>query len=220
MNPNQLFDYLDGKLSPADREQLEQKLMQDPQLQRQLSMARDIHRGMATTGRQEMVMPPEDPEAIARAGRMGRRIATAAIVLVVLNVAIGMAVIFHRSKKPPQPQRNETEIRQQLEHSLGAAGQHALPAPSLSDDEISVTAPKAEWENLSRSVIAAAQASGGSAVPEYSDSGITVVASIPKERAAEFRQHVVGSTVKVPSPPAELSGETTIVHVRIAEPGR
>ena len=40
MNPDKLFDYLDGKLSPADRTALEEKLMSDPQLRREFNVAR------------------------------------------------------------------------------------------------------------------------------------------------------------------------------------
>ncbi len=219
MNPDKLFDYLDGKLSPAARDDVEQKLATDPQLQRQLAMAREIHRGMSSTGRREVVVPPDDPATIERAGVIGRRIATAAIVLVVLNVAIGMAVIYGRSKKPPAAtiEQQHSAVRKQLEDSLGAAGRNALPAPSLTDDEINVTAPRAQWDALATAVVAAAEEVGGSGIQAPDDTGLTVMASIPKERTAEFRQRVVGSTMPVPATQGEPSGESAMVHVRIAE---
>ncbi|CAN5256478.1 hypothetical protein BH20VER2_BH20VER2_10640 [soil metagenome] len=219
MNPDKLFDYLDGKLSPAARDDVEQKLATEPQLQRQLAMAREIHRGMSSTGRREVVVPPDDPATIERAGVIGRRIATAAIVLVVLNVAIGMAVIYGRSKKPPAAaiEQQHSAVRKQLEDSLGAAGRNALPAPSLTDDEINVTAPRAQWDALATAVVAAAEEVGGSGIQAPDDTGLTVMASIPKERTAEFRQRVVGSTMPVPATQGEPSGESAMVHVRIAE---
>jgi len=219
MNPDKLFDYLDGKLSPAERDALEQKLATDPQLQRQLAMARQIHRGMGTTGHREVVLPPDDPAATARAGVLGRRIATAAIVLVVLNVAIGMAVIYGRSKKSPAAtaEQQHSAVRKQLEDSLGAAGRNALPAPSLTDDEINVTAPRAQWESLATAVLAAAEEVGGFGTQEPDENGITVMASIPKQRTAEFRQRVVGSTMPVPATQGLPSGESAMVQVRIAE---
>lgn len=219
MNPDKLFDYLDGKLSPAARDDVEQQLATDPQLQRQLAMAREIHRGMSSTGRREVVVPPDDPATIERAGVIGRRIATAAIVLVVLNVAIGMAVIYGRSKKPPAAaiEQQHSAVRKQLEDSLGAAGRNALPAPSLTDDEINVTAPRAQWDALATAVVAAAEEVGGSGIQAPDDTGLTVMASIPKERTAEFRQRVVGSTMPVPATQGEPSGESAMVHVRIAE---
>jgi anti-sigma factor RsiW len=55
MSPDKLFDYLDGKLSPADRTQLEEKLMSDPQLRQQFNIAREIHRSGRDS--REVVMP-------------------------------------------------------------------------------------------------------------------------------------------------------------------
>jgi hypothetical protein len=141
-------------------------------------------------------------------------------VLVVLNVAIGMAVIYGRSKKPPPPPPEQhSAIRKQLEDSLGAAGRSALPAPSLSDDEINLTAPQPEWETLAAAVVSAAAACGGSGIPAGDEAGITVTVIIPKERTGEFRQRVVGSALPVPAARA-ASGETAMVQVRIAEAGR
>src|ERR1700712_5177334 len=97
MNPDKLFDYLDGKLSPADREQLEQQLANDSQLLRQLAVARDIHRNMR--GSREVIMPSDDPAVAQGAGRLGRRIAIAAIVLVFANVLVGVIVIAGKSRK-------------------------------------------------------------------------------------------------------------------------
>src|SRR5438094_10176589 len=46
MNPDKLFDYLDGRLSAAERAALEEQLISDRQLQRALAVARQIHLGM------------------------------------------------------------------------------------------------------------------------------------------------------------------------------
>ena len=40
MNPERLFDYLEGNLPEFDRLQLEEQLAADPQLQRELALAR------------------------------------------------------------------------------------------------------------------------------------------------------------------------------------
>ena len=45
MNPDKLFDYLDGKLSPDERAELEEQLLSDPHLRRELTVARQIHAG-------------------------------------------------------------------------------------------------------------------------------------------------------------------------------
>ncbi|HEX8280353.1 MAG TPA: zf-HC2 domain-containing protein, partial [Chthoniobacterales bacterium] len=101
MNPDKLFDYLDGKLSPADREQLEEKLMSDAQLRRHFEVARQIHRGGRDT--REVVGSSEDAAAVERGGRMGRRIATAVIALVFVNVLVGLAIIGGRFKSKSNP---------------------------------------------------------------------------------------------------------------------
>src|SRR6266851_5335432 len=46
MNPDKLFDYLDGKLSETERAALEERLTSDQQLQREIAVARRIHAGM------------------------------------------------------------------------------------------------------------------------------------------------------------------------------
>jgi len=98
MTPDKLFDYLDGKLSPADRTALEEKLMSDAQLRRQFEVAREIHRSGRNS--REVIIPSDDPETVARGGRLGRQIATAAIALMFLNVVGGLAVITWKNKKP------------------------------------------------------------------------------------------------------------------------
>ena len=52
MNPDKLFDYLEGRLSPKERAALEQQLMSDEQLQREFAVARQIHAGMRGDSRE------------------------------------------------------------------------------------------------------------------------------------------------------------------------
>ena len=52
MNPDKLFDYLEGRLSPTERAALEEKLMSDKQLQREFARARGgAHAGAKRLGR-------------------------------------------------------------------------------------------------------------------------------------------------------------------------
>ena len=227
MNPDKLFDYLDGKLSPADRTQLEEKLMSDPQLRRQFNIARDIHRSGG--GSREVVLPvDDDPEKARRSGIMVRRIGAAAVVLVFLNVAVGLGVIAFKNKKGDNMKSKEAEIREQLSASLGAAAQNAMPPPSFASEEIRITAARAEWENVASRVLAAATAFGGSAakgLPE--ENTLTVMVDIPSSRDAEFRRVLTSAAAITPMPavgPGQTSGggasetsERTIVQVRIAE---
>src|SRR5437763_5419216 len=117
MNPDKLFDYLDGKLTPADRTALEEKLMSDAQLRKKFQVAREIHRTVG--GSREVIVPSDDPKTVARSGRLGRQISTAAIVLMFLNVVGGLAVITWKNQKPKGDRKHDTAVRQQLEESLG-----------------------------------------------------------------------------------------------------
>jgi anti-sigma factor RsiW len=217
MNPDKLFDYLDGKLEPGDRQQLEEKLMSDAQLRREFQIAREIHRSGGEA--REAIVVSEDPETVARAGRLGRRIATAAFALVVLNVVGGLGVIAWKQKKPAAERAQEAAVRRQLEQSLGAAGINALPTPSLSDDEVTMVAPRSEWDKLAGDVIKAAEACGGSGIRDADESRMLVTASIPRDRAADFRRQVLGPNASAPVTPASES-ETTTVQVRISETAR
>jgi len=227
MNPDKLFDYLDGKLSPADRAQLEEKLLSDPHLREQFNIARDIQRSGRDS--RELVRPSEDPAVVERGGRLGRRIATGAIVLVFLNVIIGLAVITAKNRKPAKENNKEAQIRQQLAASLGAAAENAMPPPSFAAAEIQLKAPRAEWESIASRVIAASGNFDGSATKALPDDNfMMVVADIPSNREAEFRQAVTSGATITPMPAISSgtgletpeSRERTIVQIRIAEAGR
>ena len=227
MSPDKLFDYLDGKLSPADRAQVEEKLMSDPQLRQQFNIARDIHRSGRDS--REVLLPTEDPAKVQRSGVLARRIATAAAALVLINVLAGLAVITYKNKKGNNANSKEAQIRQQLAASLGAAAENAMPAPTFTADEIRITAPRDQWEHIASRVLAAATAFGGSAtkgLPE--DNLMMVIADIPSSRDAEFRRVLTSAAAMSPMPavgpgstggpvPAGDENQRTIVQVRIAE---
>ena len=58
MNPDKLFNYLDGKLSSTEREELEDQLIRDPELQREFAMARNIHQRMSGEFREVILDEP------------------------------------------------------------------------------------------------------------------------------------------------------------------
>jgi anti-sigma factor RsiW len=187
MNPDKLFDYLDGNLPEYEREQVEQQLAVDSQLQRQLAMAREIHKGMRKHQSREVLIAPEDFEE-QRAGRIGRRVATAFIVLVMVNVFIGIAFIIgkHRPAKPPNP-----EVRQQITESLQKAAADAMPPPTLAD-EIVMSASAAERDALADKVVAAAAQVGGSAAKALpNEHTSTVIVEMPASRENDFRMALV-----------------------------
>ncbi len=237
MNPDKLFDYLDGKLSPADRTELEEKLMSDAQLRRQFNIAREIHRS-GSDSRETVV--PVDAATAEHGGRTGRRIATAAIVLVFMNVLIGLAVITVKNKKKSAADPKEAAIRQQLAESLGAAAQNAMPPPTFTANEIQIAAPRAAWGEIADKIVKGAGNFGGSAakgLPE--EDFVTVVADVPSKRESEFRQTVISAAAISPMPDilpgrtplsatstdssfttSVTASERTIVQIRIAEAAR
>ena len=72
MNPDKLFDYLEGRLPAAERAALEQRLISDKQLQRELAVARQIHAGMRGDSR-EVLLPPT-PEVTEQGRKMALRV--------------------------------------------------------------------------------------------------------------------------------------------------
>ena len=88
MNPDKLFDYLDGRLPDWERSQLEERLLSDPQLQRELEMARQIH--ARTRGDLREVLLENNNDTAARGRKLALRVGSAFILLIGLNVAIGL----------------------------------------------------------------------------------------------------------------------------------
>ncbi len=216
MNPDKLFDYLEGKLSPADRTELEEKLMSDAQLRREFNIAREIHRSGGDS--REVIVSGDDAAEAERGARMAKRIAIGAIALVFLNVVVGLGVITAKRSKPPAVPK-DAAVRQQLADSLGAAAKNAMPTPSLHDDEIQLSAPKSEWPNLSAAVVAAAEGSGGSAIKDEAETNLTVTARVPGDRVAEFRRKVLGPTAAA-NTAVQSTGETATIQVRISAPAQ
>ncbi|MGZ4966433.1 MAG: hypothetical protein ACXWGY_08375 [Chthoniobacterales bacterium] len=216
MNPDKLFDYLDGKLSPADRAELEEKLMSDARLRREFNIAREIHRSGGDS--REVIVGSADAAIAARGALMARRIAIGAIILVFLNVFIGLGVITARRQKP-SANAKDAAIRQQLANSLGTAAKSAMPPPSLNDEEIQLSAAKSEWGNLSAAVVAAAEACGGSAIKDEAEGNTVVTASVPRDRVPEFRKKVLGPTAAA-NTTVQTPGETATIQVRISAPAQ
>src|SRR5437764_12652041 len=92
MSPEKFFDYLEGKLTAEERTQIEERLANDPQLQRELEIAREMRR--RSRGSREVMLEGEDPEIPLPPKPLGRRVATAFALLVLLNVLIGIMFII------------------------------------------------------------------------------------------------------------------------------
>ena len=214
MNPDKLFDYLDGKLPAGERAELEERFMSDPEARQELAVARQIH---ASMGSSREVVGVADAPVTERGAVLARRIMSVFIVLVGLNVAFGIYAIFFMKNKErarEQAARNRTELRQSLSQTAAAA----LPTPTLGIDEITFNAPSTERDSLAEKVVAAANHSGGSAAKGLSnENGVLIFAEIPTGRLNEFRDALkkLGATVP-PSASEAGGGEKIILQVRIA----
>ncbi len=189
VSPNKLFDYLDGKLPPHEREQLEAQMANDSKLLRQLAIARKLHETMP--GSQEMIGSLDSgSETATRGAIISRRVGLAFIILVFVNVFIGLWFIFQKEK--PSAKARDADMRNQVEQSLEKAAASALPTPNIEADEIKISAPWPQQETVANQVVAAATEVGGSGAKALNDeNGIVVLVDIPKSREADFRNRLV-----------------------------
>jgi hypothetical protein len=220
MNPEKLFDYLEGNLTAAERAQIEEQLATDPQLQRELSIAREMHR--RSRGSREVMLEREDLDIPLPPKPLGRRVATAFAALVLLNVMVGIAFIIGKKNGSGELRAREAATRQQLVSSLQKTAETSLPLPTISDD-IHLPAPITERDRVADNVILLAHQCGGSAAKAPPDgSGITVVVDLPSNRADEFRRSLTPLAPADYSPPPanpSVSAEKrTFLQVRIGDP--
>jgi hypothetical protein len=214
VNPDKLFDYLDGRLSPEQRAALERRLASDPHLQRELVIAREIH-SRVRDSREAMLTDETNPN---RGAVLGRRVAIAFAALVFANVVFGLyAIGFLESKRRAQPSREQN--RQDLVQALQKAAANALPTPSLEVEEIKIGAAPKERDTIINKVMAAAKQSGGSAVRNLSDeNGTLLFAEIPIERVSQFREALakLGAVLRTSTSPSSASGRA-ILQIRVVE---
>src|ERR1043166_10115048 len=97
MNPDKLFDYLEGRLPATERAALEQRLISDKQLQRELAVALQIHTGMRGDSR-EVILPARS-EVTEQSRKTALRVGTAFIILMALNVGFGYWLIGKEGNK-------------------------------------------------------------------------------------------------------------------------
>jgi hypothetical protein len=201
MNPDKLFDYLDGRLPPSERVALEERLMSDKRLQREFAVARRIHAGMRGDS-QEVVLaaPPDVPE---QGHKMAIRVGVAFMILMLVNVGIGLWFIFkHESKNPNRPLL-EAQMRQQIAKSIERAAA-LTPAPNvLGVTEITISAATGKMDSAANEVVAIAGRLGGSATKGLQDSNrLSVLVDVPSNREQEFRAQVASIAEEMPASPA------------------
>jgi len=220
MSPEKLFDYIEGTLPEPERARFEEQLAIDPQLERELAIAREMHR--RSRGSREVLGESDAPEIPLPAKPLGKRVATAFIFLVLLNVFVGIAFIIGKKKdKRIDVRAVEAATRKQLEASLQTAAQTTFPAPIIAD-EIRLPAPATERDGIANHVVLLATQAGGSAAKAPPDEkGINVIVDLPSERANEFRRSLAPLAPPDYAPPAEAAaspGKRTIMQVRVGDP--
>ncbi|MEP7071933.1 MAG: hypothetical protein ABI839_06065 [Verrucomicrobiota bacterium] len=186
MNPDKLFDYLDGRLPEHERHALEEQLMNEAPLRRELEVARRIHAGMREHKTERREILEEQPATTALRGRkLGRQILAAAMFLIALNVAFGLYLIArHEASNPNRAllkKQSEDQLRQALDHAATAA----MTPPSLGVLAITATVASHQAENVARKIAQVAQQLGGKATEGVPDNGrVQVLVEI--ERGTEF----------------------------------
>jgi len=213
MNPDKLFDYLEGKLGVAERTELEARLISDRALQRELAVARQIHRGMRNSDELSEVMPLT-PEA-ARGGLLVRRIAIVFGVLVFLNVLFGIyAISFMGKKRAATNQQAEQELQRALQNAAATA----LPTPRLDVEEIKVPASKSQRDAVATKIIAAAAECGGSAAKNLNDeNGLLLFAEIPAAKENDFRDKLTKLGAAPSKAEANAGSGNRILQIRVAD---
>jgi hypothetical protein len=196
MDPDKLFDYLEGNLPPAERAALEKQLISDKQLQRELAVARQIHAGMRGDSREVLLLPTQDVTEQGR--KMALRVGAAFIVLMVVNVGIGLWLIARHETKNPNRAVLEKQMREQITNSLEHAAATFTAAP-LGVGEIMVRAATGKLETVADEVVTIATRSGGSATKGLADKGrLSVLVDLPSSHEPEFRAAISSMTGEAP----------------------
>jgi hypothetical protein len=195
MNPDKLFDYLEGRLTSSERAALEERLISDKQLQRELAVARQIHAGMHGDSR-EVLLPPQ-PDVTEQGRKMALRVGTAFIILMAINVGVGLWLITRYETKNPNRALLETQMRQQIAKALEHAAT-LTPAP-LGVGEITVRVATGKLEDIANQVTTTATRVGGSATKGLADHHrLNVVVDIPPNRESEFRAAIASMVGEKP----------------------
>jgi anti-sigma factor RsiW len=213
MSPDKLFDYLDGSLPASERAELEELLLSDPQLRRELEIARRIHNQPGDS--REVFAGLDEVTTPSRGAVLGRRIAILFGALVFLNVLFGLYAIAFLENKRHRTQPN-IRNRQQIVQALENTAVSAMPTPRLDIGEIRVPAANGRHDAVVDEVIAAAAQSGGSATKNLTDeNGTLIFAEIPAARENEFRQKLTTMGAQPSKSETASPGKTSILQIRV-----
>jgi uncharacterized protein (UPF0333 family) len=216
MNPDKLFNYLEGKLPPQEREKLEDELIRDPELQRQFAMARKIHERMSGNVRE--VILDEPPPAAVRGRQIMRRVMIVFLALIFVNTIVGVIAIGLLENKRQKARVATEQNRQDMTIALQKVAANALPTPTLVD-EIKIRVPNGQQDTIVEKIATAAKQANGSAAKNLSnENGTLVFAEIPVERLTQFRDALaqLGAVLPAASNPRPGSGNA-ILQIRISD---
>jgi hypothetical protein len=207
MNPDKLFDYLEGKLPASERAALEERLMSDKQLQRELAVARQIHAGMLGDSREVLLSPRQ--EVTEQGRKMALRVGAAFIILMAVNVGFGLWLIARHETRNPNRALLETQMREQITKSLEHAAATFTPVPNaLGVSEITIPAATGKLDAVADEVVAIASRLGGSATKGLQDRNrLSVLVDVPSNREQEF--HAAISTIIGERPESSAFAEAT-----------
>ena len=229
MNPDKLFDYLEGRLPATERAALEDQLISDQQLQRELAVARRIHAGMGDGSREVFLAAEAD---ITKRGRkMALRVGAAFIILMAVNVGAGLWIIARHESKNPNRALLEAQTREQIVKSLDRAATTTLTPPPFGVSEITISAGQGRLNAVADEVVALAGRLGGSSTKGLPDEHrIGVLVDLPSNRESEFRAAIAsiaggqpGSPIpattaeRTPGSPTTATGEKESFVVQIIE---
>jgi hypothetical protein len=189
MNPDKLFDYLDGKLPEHERKALEERLMSDPGVRREFDVARRIHAGMREnqSDRPEILSEMSE-ETAARGRRIARQVGLAFTVLVAMNVLLGLVYIAHHESKNPSRKLLDEQAREHLRQSLENAATTTLTPPALGVSELRITTERGQNDLVADGITTAAKKFLGAATKGVPNDGeIQVLVEIPSNKAPDFK---------------------------------
>ena len=206
MNPDKLFDYLDGRLPAAERATLEKRLISDRQLQRELAVARQIHAGMHGDSRE--VLLPSETDVSARGRKLALRIGAAFIILMAVNVGVGLWLIARHETKNPNRAILETQMRQQITKALEHAATTLTPAP-LGVSQIMVATTSGRLNAVADEIVTIAGQLGGSATKGLPDQHrLSVLVDLPGNHESEFRAAIASIAGGAPISPMPSPADT------------
>src|SRR2546423_12507438 len=206
MNPDKLFDYLDGRLPPAERAALEKQLASDQQLQHELAIARRIHAGMEGDSRE--VTLPRETDVSARGRKLALRVGAAFIILMGVNVGVGLWLIARHETKNPNRALLETQMRQQVTKALEHAATTLTPAP-LGVSQITLPTASGRLNAVANEIVTIAGQLGGSATKGLPDKNrVSVLVDLPGNHESEFRAALGAIAGGAPISPVPSPAET------------